>query len=180
MLSIIRPWQGSQRGTEPGAACLSCNVKLQAYLWVSVPGASASSPAPKMRMYADSTLPEEAMWENCCASSSAHGTARTEAQSLGLLVCLATSKFQCRVGRPCRASPVALLQICGCFQRARSQKGLAWKAVAQPHLPMALLAQRHRAWSFLFVLPPETSNVTYCVRAGSLEQPCSQNANVCR
>jgi len=27
---------------------------------------------------------------------------------------------------------------------ARRQKELAWKAVAQPHLPMALLAQRHR------------------------------------
>jgi len=35
----------------------------------------------------------------------------------------------------------------------RSQKELAWKAVAQPHLPMALLAQRHRDWGFLLVFP---------------------------
>jgi len=34
-----------------------------------------------------------------------------------------------------------------------SQKGLAWKAVAQPHLPMALLAQRHRDWGCFLVLP---------------------------
>jgi len=27
---------------------------------------------------------------------------------------------------------------------AGSQKELAWKAVAQPHLPMALLTQKHR------------------------------------
>jgi len=40
----------------------------------------------------------------------------------------------------------ALLRKCECLQIARSQKELAWKAVAQPHLPMALLAQRHRDW----------------------------------
>jgi len=28
------------------------------------------------------------------------------------------------------------------LQIARSQKELAWKAIARPHLPMALLAQR--------------------------------------
>jgi len=42
---------------------------------------------------------------------------------------------------------------------AGSQKELAWKAIAQPHLPMALLAQRHRDWGFLLVLTPQTSNV---------------------
>jgi len=36
---------------------------------------------------------------------------------------------------------------------------LTWKADAQPHLPMALLAQRHRDWGCLLVLPPQTSNV---------------------
>jgi len=36
---------------------------------------------------------------------------------------------------------------------AGSQKELAWKAVAQPHLPMALLAQRHRDWGCLLVFP---------------------------
>jgi len=33
------------------------------------------------------------------------------------------------------------------------------EAVAQPHLPMALLAQRHRNWGYLLLLPPQTSNV---------------------
>ena len=45
------------------------------------------------------------------------------------------------------------------LQIDRRQKELAWKAVAQPHLPMALLAQRHRDWGCLLVLPPQTSNV---------------------
>jgi len=43
---------------------------------------------------------------------------------------------------------------------AGSQKGMAWKAVAQPDLPMALLAQRHRDWGSLLVLPPQTWNVS--------------------
>ena len=179
MVSLICPWHCSHRGTETGAACLSCHLKLPTNLWWCVPGASGS-PAPKMQKSADSSQPERASLQSCCSASSAHGTARTEAQSLGLLACLATSNFQCILMCPCRAPAVALLRKCERLQIAGSQKGLTWKAVAQPHLPMALLAQRHRAWSFLFVLPPETSNVTYCVRAGSLEQPCSQNANVCR
>jgi len=36
---------------------------------------------------------------------------------------------------------------------------LAWKSVSQPHLCTALLAQRHRDWGFLLVLPPQTSKV---------------------
>jgi len=42
---------------------------------------------------------------------------------------------------------------------AGSQKELAWKAVAPPHVPMALLAQRHRDWRCLLVLPPQTSDI---------------------
>ena len=55
----------------------------------------------------------------------------------------------------------ALLQKCERLQIACSQKGLAWKAVAQPHLPMALLAQRHRDWGCLIVLLPQTSNIAW-------------------
>ena len=39
----------------------------------------------------------------------AHGTARTETQRLGLLACLATSKFNRRFGGPCWAPPEALV-----------------------------------------------------------------------
>ena len=63
---------------------------------------------------------------------------------------------------------------------ARSQKELAWKAVAQPHLPMALLAQRHRDWGCLLVLSPEASNVPLGVRAWVLRQPGYENVYVCR
>ena len=58
-----------------------------------LPG-SFHSPAPKIRMSADRWQPEGANMESCCSASSAHGTARTEAQRLGLLACLATSNFK--------------------------------------------------------------------------------------
>ena len=61
---------------------------------------------------------------------------------------------------PCQAPITALLRKCERLQIAGSQKGLAWKAVAQPHLPMALLAERQRDWSCLLVLPTQTSNVS--------------------
>jgi len=146
---------------------------------VSLPGVSGS-PAPKMRMSADSSQLERASVESCCSTSSAHGTARTESQRLGLLACLATSNVKRISGCPCRAPEAVLLPKCERLQIAGRQKELAWKAVAQPHLPMALLAQRHRDWGCLLVLPPQTSNVSLGVRAGHLRQPCSQNANVCR
>ena len=63
----------------------------------SVLGASGG-PSPKMRMSADSWQPERASLESCCSASSAHGTARTEAQRLGLLAYLATSKFTRSLG----------------------------------------------------------------------------------
>ena len=65
----------------------------------------------------------------------------------------------------------AMLRKCERLQIARSQKELAWKAVAQPHLPMALLAQRHREWGCFLVLPRQTSNVALGVRAGVLRHP---------
>jgi len=121
-------------------------------------GASCS-PVMKMRTSADSSQAERASLESCCSASSAHGTAQTGAQKLGLLACLATSNIKRRFWGPCRAPPADLLRKCERLQIARSQKELAWKAVAQPHLPMALLAQIHRDRCCLLVLPPQTSNV---------------------
>ena len=158
MLSLICPWHCSHRGTETGAACLSCPLKLQTYLSWSLPSFSGS-PSLKMRTSADSSQPESASLESCCSASSAHATARTEAQRLGLLACLAPSNVKRSFGGPCRGPSAALLSKCERLQRARSQKELAWKAVAQPHLPMALLAQRHRDWDCLLVLPPQTPNI---------------------
>ena len=70
---------------------------------------------------ADSWQPEGASVESCCSASSAHGTARTEAQRLGLLACLATSNFQ-RVpgmGVSFQAPPAVLLPKWECLQIAR-------------------------------------------------------------
>jgi len=123
-----------------------------------VEGASGS-PAPKMRTSADRSQAEKASPENCCSASSAHCTAHTEAQRLGLLACPAPSNFKCIFRGPCRAHSAVLLRKCDRLQIARSQKELPWKAVAQPHLPMALLAQRHRDWGCLLFLPPQNSDV---------------------
>jgi len=184
MLSLICPWHCSHRGTETGAACLSCPLnfkhtlgcpwqvppssllrkceslqiarrqkelvweavaqphlptallaqrhrdwgcllvlhpKLQTYLRGFMAGASVI-PAPKMRTSADSSQAERASLESCCSASSAHGTAHTEAQRLGLLSCLAPSNFKGILGGPCRGPPAALLPKCERLQIARRQK----------------------------------------------------------
>ena len=72
--------------------CLATS-NFKSSLWGSVPGASGS-PAPKMRMSADSWQAEGASLESCCSASSTHGTVRTEAQRLELLASLATLKLQ--------------------------------------------------------------------------------------
>jgi len=136
--------------------------------------------APQMRTSEDSLQPERAILESCCSASSAHGTARTEAQRLGLLASFAFANFIHIVGGWCRAPSADLLRKCERLQIARRQKELAWKAVAQPHLLMSLLAQRHRDGGYWLVLTPQTSNATLVVRAGCFRQTCSNNANVCR
>jgi len=133
-----------------------------------------------MRTSADSSQPERTSLESCCSASSAHVRARTDAQRLGLPACLATSNFKRSFGGPCRAPPSCLLPKCAHLQIAINQKELARKAVAQPHLPMALLAQRHRAWVCLLVLPPQTSKVYLGFGVRRLRQFCFRNANVCR
>jgi len=158
LLSLICPWHCSHRSTETGAACLSCHLKLQTYITGSLPGAFRR-PAPKMQTSSCRSQPQDASSESCCSASSAHGTARTEAQRLGLLACLATSKFKGMLEGLCWALPPDLLQKYEHLHVDHSQKRLAWKAVDQPRLPMALLAQRHRDWGCLLVLPPETSHV---------------------
>jgi len=75
-------------------ACLATsNFKRSLGMVVSQPG-FFRSPAPKERTSADSLQPEGASLERCCSASSAHGTARTEAQRLWMLVCLPTSNFK--------------------------------------------------------------------------------------
>ena len=118
---------------------LTSNV---AWEWGGCLPDSFHSPAPKIRTSADRWQPEGASLESCCSASCAHGTARIEAQRLGLLACLATSNFEhslgmggCLTDSPCSPAPKMQERL----QIAGSQKGLAWKAVSQPHLPMALL-----------------------------------------
>jgi len=136
------------------------------YICSTVSGASGS-PASEMRTSADSSQAERASLQICCSASSAHGTARTEAQRLGMLACFATSNFQRSFAGPCRGPASALLLKCEFLQIARRQKELACKAVAQPHLPMGGLAQRHRDWVCLLVLPSQTSHISLRVRAGA-------------
>jgi len=146
----------------------------------------SGSPPSKRRTSAESWQPEGASLERSFSASSVRGTAHTEAQRLRLLACLATSNFKCSLGMwgvPARLPVSALLRKCERLQEAGRHKGLAWKAVAQPHLLVPLLAQRHRDWGCLLVLPPQTSKVAWewgWSQPGSLQQPCFENANVCR
>ena len=64
-----------------------------------VPARLHLQPCSNMRTSANSWQPEGASLESCCSSSSAHGTARTEAQRLALLACLATSNFKRSLGK---------------------------------------------------------------------------------
>jgi len=136
----------------------------------SVPCASVS-PAPKMRTSGDRAQPERASLESCCSASSAHGRSHTETQRLGLLAYLATSNIKLSFLGSVLGGSAALLSKCAHLQIARSQKELACKAVAQPLLPMALLAQTHRDWGCLLVLPPQTSKVYLGFGAGRPGSP---------
>jgi len=80
-------------------ACLATsNFKRSLKMVMSLPG-SFSSPALKVRMSADSWQPEGASLESCCSASSANGGARTEAQRMGMLACVATSNFKRSLGK---------------------------------------------------------------------------------
>jgi len=79
------------------ACSLSCHLKRQTFLTGSVQG-PYGSPALKLRMSANSSQPEGASLESCCVASSGHGSARTEAQSLGLVAYFATSDFKRNLG----------------------------------------------------------------------------------
>jgi len=144
-------------------ACLATtNFKLSLGMGGCLPD-SPCSPAPKMRTSADRWQPEGATLGSSCSASSAHDTARTEPQRLELLASLAISNFKrsLGMGADCQTLLAALLRRCERLQIAGRQKGLAWKYVAQPHLPMSLLTQSHRHWGCLLVLPPQTSNVAW-------------------
>jgi len=62
-----------------------------------------------MQTSADSWQPEGASLESCCSDSSAHGTAHTEAQRLGLLACIALSNFKSILGCACLVPPAVLV-----------------------------------------------------------------------
>jgi len=145
------------------------------------------SPAPKMRTSADSWQVEGSSLESCCSASSAHGTARTEAQGLSLLSCLANLKFKCSLGMggvPASLPPSSLLRKCERLQIAGRQKGLAWKAVAQPHLPMALASTEAQRLGLFSCLATSNFKCRYGNCRGGygcfISQPCFENANACR
>ena len=88
------------------------------------------------------------------------------------------------MGGPCKAPFLALLLKCERLQTAVSHKGLAWKAVAQPHLPMALLAQTEaQRLGLLAYIATEIFKSILGIRGVPvmlLSQPFSKEANVCR
>jgi len=130
-------------------------------------------PCSEIRTSADSSQAERASL--ICPWHCSHRGTET-----GVACLFCPLKLQTYLRWSVLAPTAALLPKCERLQIARSQKELARKSVAQPPLPMALLAQRHRDWGCLLVLPPQTSNVAEGVRSRGVRQPCSENSNVCR
>jgi len=168
---------------------------------------TSHSPAPKMATPQDISYQEGASLESCCSASSAHGSACTGAQTMGLLACFTPLNLQryhqglclavagaCleseKVSRQlphrtgclgkfllsiicpwhyfhshkdsraahltyplklqsshlglCPAPAAALPRKCRGLQISLTQKGLAWKAHSQPHLPIVMLPEAQR------------------------------------
>jgi len=144
-----------------------------------VQGASVS-PAPKMRTSADSSQPKRASLESSCSASSAHGTARTEAQRLGLLAFLATSNFKHSLGVPCRVpecSPVLKIRT-SAYSWQPERDGLeSCCSASSGHGTARTEAQR---LGLLACLATSNFKRIFGGPCRGLRQSCSQNENVCR
>jgi len=118
-------------------------------------------------MSPDSSHTEGASLESCCWPSSALGTACTEPQRLRLHACLATSKVKHILlvsQRTCKAQ----LPKSNCLQIPPTQKMLALKAVAGPHLSLILLPQSHEDWGSALSFTRPSLNIG----AGLLPEAC--------
>ena len=149
-----------------------------------MPGAS-DSPSPTMRTSAHNWQAEGAILESCCSASSAHGTARTEAQRLGLLTCLATSKYKRSLGMD------MCLQVSFCSPALKMRTSAdSWQAegaslesccsASSAHVTARTEAQRVGLLACL-----ATSNFKRILGMGRVparifSHPCCETANVCR
>jgi len=141
------------------------------------------SPAPKMRTSADSWQAEWASLESCCSASSAHGTARTEAQRLGMLVCLATSNFKRNLWGPCREPAAALLRKCQRLQIAGRQIGASLESCCSASSAHGTARTEAKRLGLLACLA--TSNFKSSLGIGGvpdshISHMCSENAKNCR
>ena len=127
--------------------------------WSCLSG-SFRSHAPKLRTSADSSQPEGASQKAVAQPHVPMALLAQRHRDWGCLLVLQPQTSNVTWGWGSWRSPFAgLLLKCERLQIARRQKGIAWEALAQPHVPMALLAHRNREWVCLLVLPPQTSNV---------------------
>jgi len=78
---------------------------------------------------------------------------------------------------PCQVHPAALPSKCERLQIAGSQKGIAWTAVSQPHLPMALLTQAHSLGPLASLATSNFKGIPG-VPAGCLPHACFNSAYV--
>jgi len=178
LLSLICLWHCSYTGTETGAACLTCHLKLETYSGIG--GGPCQAPfAALLRIRERLQIAEtqnglawKLLLSLICSCHCSHRGTETGAACLSCHLKLQT--YPGIVGFPCQAPFAAVVGIRERLQIAGSQKGLAWKAAAQSHLLMALLTQRHRNRGCLLVLPPQTSNVSWYCRGslpGSFRSP---------
>jgi len=151
---------------------------------MSLQGASATA-ALKMRTSAHSSQADRARLESCCSASSAHGTARTEAQRLGLLACLATSNFKRRL-EMVRSLPGSFLNLAPKMRTSADSsqpEGASVESCCSVSSAHGTARTEEQRLGLLACLP--ISNFKCSLEMGSvpsrlLSQPCSENANVCR
>jgi len=157
-------------------ACLQPQTSNESRDWRGSLPDSFRSPAPNTRTSAERWQTEEPSLESCCSVSSDHGTARTEAQRMGLLLVLPPQTSD--VSRDWRGSLRGSFRSPAPNMRTSADSWQPEEArlesFPQPHLPMALLTQRHRDLGCLLVLPPQTSEVSQDWRgsvSGSFRSP---------
>ena len=132
-----------------------------------------------MRTSSDRLQPERASLESCCSASSAHSTARTEAQRLGLLasVPLQTSNIERGFVTGVSGSPALKMRTFADRSQAERASLESCCSASSAHGTVRTEAQR---LGLLACLAPSNFTRRFGGACRGLRQSCSGNANVCR
>jgi len=118
---------------------------------------SCHNPALQVQTSADCSHPEGASLHSSRSASSAHHNSHTGKHRLGICACLARSNFKHSLWVSTGTLP-PLCPYTAILYRLLPPRRIA---VAQPHLPMALLAQRNKESGCGLALPFQTVKVSW-------------------